>query len=452
MKRASTSRARAAATAQRALRAAQRPQHGERRARARRARGRAASQSRPDARRLPAAACGARLDRAPGVVHRLLRRLVPGHRGADRDLELLARSPGRRQRRGGPCRARPSPRTCGATGSSRKKGTSRKTLRRTGRWPVAWVMRPDVRGRLDELQELRRRPLPHGIPREHHPHPAAGPRRPRAGVFLRNRRHVPLRELRRRQPGLEVAELPVAAQEHGGVAGDGRRGQLLVVVVAQHGARRRAARDGLAQERQHVDHVLAVRRLAEDRPTRGIHQLPALRPEHREVVEDRPFPAARVVEVARRSSSRGDAARHVEQLVPGRGRRGHQVLAVIEQPAVGAVPHPVDVPLRVGEGIDRERQVVRAVLRRPVRLERLDVPAVEEQRHPEAVHRRDVGQASRRRGQQQLRLVHLEGGHRRDLELHVGMGAGVVLHDVAEDAPRWRAGTRGASSPAAPRP
>ena len=96
------------------------------------------------------------------------------------------------------------------------------------------------------------------------------------------------------------------------------------------------------------------------------------------------------------------------------------------------MPHAVDVPLLVGEGLDREGHVVGAVLRRPVGIERLHVVPFQEQRHPEAVHGRDVGQAAGGRGQEELRLVHLEGGHDGDLELHVRMGAGPLREDLAE--------------------
>ena len=45
-----------------------------------------------------------------------------------------------------------------------------------------------------------------------------------------------------------------------------------------------------------------MRRQAEDRPAVGVDQLAALRPEHRQMIEDRRLPAAGVVEIA------GDAA------------------------------------------------------------------------------------------------------------------------------------------------
>ena len=115
------------------------------------------------------------------------------------------------------------------------------------------------------------------------------------------------------------------------------------------------------------------------------------------------------------------------------GRHGHEVLPVVQHPAVRAVPHAVDVPLLVGEGLDREGHVVGAVLRRPVGIERLHVMPFEEQRHPEAVHGGDVGQAAGGGGQEQLRLVHLEGGHDGDLELHVRVGARPLREDLAED-------------------
>ena len=97
------------------------------------------------------------------------------------------------------------------------------------------------------------------------------------------------------------------------------------------------------------------------------------------------------------------------RLVPGFRGRGDEVLPVIQHPAVRAVPHAVDVPLLVGEGLDGEGHVVRAVLRRPVGIERLHVVALEEERHPEAVHGGDVGQATGGSGQEAARLVHLEG-------------------------------------------
>ena len=194
-------------------------------------------------------------------------------------------------------------------GLSRKKGTSRNTLFRTGRWPVAVVMRPTFPGDSTNCRNSAAARCRAGIAGEHHPHPAAGAGRARPRRLLRDRGHVPLRELGRRQARLQVAELPVPAQEHRRVPRHRGRGQLLVIAVAQHRQRRGAALDRPAQEREHVDHPLPVRLLAEHRPPGAVHQLAALGPEHREVVEDRGLPAPRVVEIAADPLLPGHAAR-----------------------------------------------------------------------------------------------------------------------------------------------
>src|SRR6185295_14063420 len=117
-----------------------------------------------------------------------------------------------------------------------------------------------------------------------------------------------------RKPRLQVLQLPVAAEKHRGVAGDGGAGQLLVVVVPEHGSWRRAALDRVAEEAQEAEHRAAVRLLAESRPAVAIDQLATLGPEHRQVIEDRRFPSAGVVEIAGNVLLTRDAAGRVEQL------------------------------------------------------------------------------------------------------------------------------------------
>ena len=81
------------------------------------------------------------------------------------------------------------------------------------------------------------------------------------------------------------------------------------------------------------------------------------------------------------------------------------------------------LPLAIRQRVDRERQEVGAIVRGPVRVQRLQVAAFEKERQPEAVDRRDVGQPARCRGEQQLGLVLLQRRHHRDVELHAGIGA-----------------------------
>ena len=285
-----------------------------------------------------------------------------------------------------------------------------------------------MRRRLDIANEFDGRLAPRRILREHHPHPAAGAGRSRVRARLRDRRDIPLRELGRREPGLEILQLPVAAEEHRRVAGDGGAGHLLVVGLRQHRSRRRAALNRVAQESQHAQHRAAIRLDAENRPAVVIDELATLRPEHREVIEDRAFPASGVVEIARHLLLARDPAGDVEQLRPRPGRSRHEILAVEEHAAVGLVPQAKHVTRGIRQRLDRERQEVGAILRRPILFQRLHF--VRKQRQPVAVDRGEVGQPARRGGKLQLGFVQLEAGHHRNMKLDAGMR----LRPVGEDA------------------
>ena len=104
---------------------------------------------------------------------------------------------------------------------------------------------------------------------------------------------------------------------------------------------------------------------AEHRAAVAVDQLAALRPEHRQVIEDRRLPAPGVVEIAgdrrargRRGSPSSMSSSHV------RGGVGHQILAIEERAAVGLVPQAVDVAAAIRQRLDRERQEVGAIRRR----------------------------------------------------------------------------------------
>ena len=293
----------------------------------------------------------------------------------------------------------------------------------------------DARGvgrRLDVADELNRGALPRRVAREDDPDPAAGAGRSRAGIGLRNRRDVPLREFGGGQARLEILQLPVAAEKHGDVAGNGGARQLLIVVVPEHRSWRCAALNRVAQKAEQAQHRAAMWFLAENRPPVAIDELAALCPEHGEMIEDRRFPAARVIEVAGDTVLARDAARRVEELVPGPRRRRDEILAVEEHAAVGLVPHAVHMARGVRQRLNREREKVAAVLFGPVGVQRLHV--VLQQRQPEAVDRGDVRQAARRRGELQLRFVQLQPRHHRHAQLHAGMRARPVVEHHGERA------------------
>ena len=325
-----------------------------------------------------------RVHRVPRFVERLLRRFLSGDDRADRELQLLryGRIDQRRRARVAVDQHLAEAAEPRILAENRKVAIDAAAHRQmTGRLGDA----RGVRRPFDVADELDRGLAPLRILGEYHPDPAAGSGRPRARVGLRNRRDIPLRELVRRQAGLQILELPVAAEKHRGIAGDGGAGHLLVIGLAEHRARRGAALDRVAQEAEQPQHRGPVRTLAEDRPAVAIDQLAALRPEHREVIEDGAFPSAGVVEIAGHLLLARDAAGGVEQFAPGARRHRHQILAVEQHAAVGLVPHAEDVTGLVGQRLDRERQEVGAIVGRPVGFERLYV--VREQRQPVAVDR-----------------------------------------------------------------
>ena len=249
---------------------------------------------------------------------------------------------------------------------------------------------------------------------------------------------------------MQLAQLPVAPQEHRDVSGDGGGAELLVVVAGQHRTRRRAGADGVTQEREHADHPLAMRRLAEHRPPVRVHQLAALRPEHRQVIEDGRLPAARVVEVAVDAALLRDRAGRAQQLVPRRGRR--------------EAPGPC--------GSRGRGSRCRATGRRrcPAASESVSMVNGMKSARSSAGHSGSSGctcppsgtaasrscpptrrrAAVRRRRQQQLGLVQLERRHHRDLEPHVRPRARPLREDVVERLRDAAAARPGASSRAAP--
>ena len=286
--------------------------------------------------------------------------------------------------------------------------------------------------RLDEPDEFRDRFLLHRVLREADPDPSAGAGGDDSRLALRNGRDVPERKLLLAQAWLEVAQLPASAQEHRGVPRDGRRGELLVIVVGEDRARGGPLGDGVVHELEDADHLFAIGRKAEDGFTLVVDELATLPPEHRKVIEDRALPSSRVEDVAGDLLLARDPARDRDQFIPGPGRSGHQILAVVENAAVGAVPHAVDVACGVRESVDGEGEEVVAVLLRPVRVKGLDVLPRHEQRHPEAVDRGEIGKPVVRGRHHQLGLVQFECGHDGNVDADVGMGQGPVAEDAVE--------------------
>src|SRR6185436_8266491 len=101
---------------------------------------------------------------------------------------------------------------------------------------------------------------------------------------------------------------------------------LLIVVVAEHRARRRAARDRVAEETEQAQHGRAIRPFAEDRSAAAVDELAALRPEHGEVIEYGRLPASGVVQIAGHTLLLRDAARSGQQLGPGARRHRDEIL------------------------------------------------------------------------------------------------------------------------------
>ena len=243
------------------------------------------------------------VDGAPRLVERFVRRLLARHHRSDRELKALRNL--RVDRHGRPRVAvhqhLPEAPVPLVLAEDREIAVDAPAHRQV---PGRFADACGVRGRFDVADELDRGALPRRVAREDDPDPAAGAGRPRAGVGLGNRRDVPFREVGRREPRLQILQLPVAAEKHGDVAGDGRARQLLIVVVPDHRSRRRAALNRVAQKAEQPEHRAPVRFLAEDRAPVAVDELAALGPEHREVIEHRRLPAAGVVEIARRHAAR----------------------------------------------------------------------------------------------------------------------------------------------------
>ena len=126
--------------------------------------------------------------------------LLARHGRADRELEPLRRSPGRSARpaaRGRRTSISPKRAVPLVLAEDREVAIDAPAHRQMA---GGFADPRGVRRRLDVADELDRGALPRRVAREHHPDPAAGAGRSRAGVGLRNRRDVPLRELRGRQP------------------------------------------------------------------------------------------------------------------------------------------------------------------------------------------------------------------------------------------------------------
>ena len=260
--------------------------------------------------------------------------------------------------------------------------------------------------------------------REHHPDPAAGAGRRRTRATLRNRRDAPLA---RTPPATARPSARGSASCRRGTSRRRRRWPRPTAACSRcWRAPRAATRRSAPSPGGTTARAPAARDAAAARTPAGRRRRRARRPAPRTSAGDRrpSLPSGRRCRDSRRSS-RSRAMRLAVAISSSHVRGGvrHEILAVKQRAAIGLVPQAVDVAAAIRQRVRRERQEVRAIGGRPVLVERLQMPAFEKQRQPEAVDRRDVGQPPRRRREQQLGLVLLERRHHRDLELHAGLAA-----------------------------
>ena len=157
-----------------------------------------------------------------------------------------------------------------------------------------------------------------GSAREHHPHPAAGAGRRVPGVGAAGSARRPTSRTRAGgSPSFSSLICQLPPRNIAASPAIGRRRSAADSRCAQHRARRRAALDRVAQEAR-------ARRASRSRcggsPKTGrpsrIDELAALRPEHRQVIEDGRLPSGRRCRGSRRCPLARDAARRARAARP----------------------------------------------------------------------------------------------------------------------------------------
>jgi hypothetical protein len=198
--------------------------------------------------------------------------------------------------------------------------------------------------------------------------------------------------------------------------GKGGAGQLLVIVVPEHGPRRRAALDRVARKPRSG----ASRAGSAPSPNVGGRRgRPVRRPAPRTSPDDRrpSLPIGRRCKVAGDVLVARDAACRVEQLGPRARRQRHEVLAIEQHAAVCLVPQPENMAV----GIDRVWMVNGRKSRRSSSGQRRRAAA----RDHSAAAAEAVDRWRRRAGGRAAAAscswpCAVQRGHHRDAQLHAG--------------------------------
>src|SRR5215203_5150199 len=262
--------------------------------------------------------------------------------------------------------------------------------------------------------------------------PAASRHRRVSGASRREERHLPLLELFWRKGFLQGRILEVATLEHRNLLRLGRRLELCVVLDRRDPLGRCAALNGLFEEVHLVQHVGAVRLLAEDRLALLVDQLATLAPEVGQVVEGGALPPSAVEEVA---VDLGvfllGRLRRLYQLVPGPWRLWHQIRPSVQDPPVRGKPVGIHLPVIADDDIADEGEKTVYLFFSEVLVYRLQSPLFDELCDDEGVNVRAVRRPADPGLLEQARLFLGSLGCRDDLKLQLPVG--VILCELREE-------------------